>query len=293
MSVRRSPPGTPSGVGDPQVLVLPELRAEAGAQQVTLRKRKKPDDGSNLIHDFADFREEMLSIFQDFTKSQNRNLSKIANDIASIKEQIQSIEEKTNNILLEQNKLKTDIAELNKRYNSAENKIVSLENNIKQIKADSINKSDLVFHCEDVLTEMRERNFREKNIIITGIPELKSSITEERLKHDINKVTMLIKSAKVENTCPVHCIRLGKYRPNYSRPIKAIFTSYDQVKNILKNRRCTEGNVKIYSDNTPQQQKYLNTVKEELELRKGRGENNIIIKYIKGVPKIVEQQPKN
>lgn len=293
MSVRRSPPGTPSGIGDR--VKEPEFNLEGDAQ-ITYRKRKKPDDNnSDLMTKFSDFKGEILSILQEFANVQNNNLKKISDDVASIKQQTQIIEQKTDSILMEQNKLKNEISELRSRYNSAELKIESLEKDIQKLKKTSssaANQTDAVHHCEDMLSEMRERVYREKNIIITGIPELISTKLDERIKHDMNEVTKIVKMANV-NSIPVHCMRLGKYKPGSSRSIKAIFATSDDVKNILKNRSNVEGDIKIFSDITPQQQKYLKNIKDQLKTRVSNGEDNITIKYIRGVPKIVKQQPKN
>lgn len=37
----------------------------------------------------------------------------------------------------------------------------------------------------------------------------------------------------------------------------------------------------------------MKRLKDELEARLKKGETNLIIKYVKGVPKIISEQPKN
>ena len=44
----------------------------------------------------------------------------------------------------------------------------------------------------------------------------------------------------------------------------------------------------IYSDQTPNQQIYLQNLKEEMTRRNNEGEEDLTIKYIKGIPKIVK-----
>lgn len=46
-------------------------------------------------------------------------------------------------------------------------------------------------------------------------------------------------------------------------------------------------NIKMYADQTPTQQQFLRSPKLELEMRTRNGEKNLMIKYIKGVPKII------
>lgn len=51
--------------------------------------------------------------------------------------------------------------------------------------------------------------------------------------------------------------------------------------------------IKVFSDQTPHQIAKFKNLKDELALRMSNGESNLKIKYIKGMPKIVETQPKN
>lgn len=293
MSVQRTPPETPTN----ELQVEPELVSNQDDSSLNLRKRKIPNINEDIKKELADFRKEILSILKDFTNTQNSKLSTISNDVVTIKQQMRSIEQKTDNILLEQSKFKNELSQLKTRYSQAEKKIVSLEDDIKQLKLSTgpIEGNPNTISCrEDIISEMKERSLREKNLIISGIPESNATDRVERLEYDTNEVIKIIKNVDVNTPYPTHCMRLGKYQPNKARPIKVIFALSETAKNMLKKRsNNTIEKIKIYSDNTIQQQKYLNLIKEELNQRKNKGENNITIKYIRGVPKIVDLQSKN
>lgn len=93
---------------------------------------------------------------------------------------------------------------------------------------------------------------------------------------------------------PEKIMRLGKYDGKKTRPVKVCFSTSGTAKVILKNKlNCKDKNIKIYSDQTPNQKLDMENLREELRQRKEKGENDLIIKYIKGVPKIIKPQPKN
>ncbi|XP_050307524.1 uncharacterized protein LOC126744208 [Anthonomus grandis grandis] len=81
--------------------------------------------------------------------------------------------------------------------------------------------------------------------------------------------------------------RFGKPNCNGCRPVKITLVNHGDVGFLLKNRSKFSGK-KIYieSDLTPAQLEHLNKIKEELRLRRDRGEDNLFIKYINGIPSI-------
>lgn len=289
MNVRRSPPGTPSSIEDPQL--PPQYRTGQDGLPLPILKRKQPDDLSSFRKELADFRADILSVLRDFTCEQNMNISKIASDISTIKQQIQGIEHKTDGIVLEQNKLKLEIASMKTCSSSTILKISSIENDIKTLQVTTKQVPTTTSQCEDFIVELRERITRERNIIITGIPELMSTSSKERIAYDINEATKVIRMASPDCQEPINCIRLGKFKSGSSRSLKASLISAESAKDVLRNRMKVNTNtVSIFSDKTLQQQKHIKILKEELHARQGQGEENIAIKFIKGVPKIVQLQ---
>lgn len=55
----------------------------------------------------------------------------------------------------------------------------------------------------------------------------------------------------------------------------------------------TSDNVRLFSDQTRQQQEYMKNLRNELRRQIDGGEKDLVIKYVKGIPKIVKQSPKN
>ncbi|CAG4975114.1 unnamed protein product [Parnassius apollo] len=124
-------------------------------------------------------------------KTQTENLHRIAQDVSAIKEEISLIKITTDLLSSEQVKIKSCIsgfrANIQKKVETIENKIASLKSgSTSAIPAPS-------FSYEDLISETYERSQREKNVIIRGIKEIRSSNSEEKNIHDSEEVKKIIK----------------------------------------------------------------------------------------------------
>lgn len=268
--------------------------------KVTFRnKRKQPDDNDYIRTEISEMRKQMsqmMEMLTSLTSTQNAFTQKMAQDVSTIKDQITSIKSATDNLAKEQNNIKSDVITLRNENIATEKKVEGLQQTVELLKQECMYPSTCSTNVtqENIIAEINERELRSKNIIISGIPEPKSSNKMERIQIDKNEVTSVIK--QIDNNCPEpeRILRLGKYDVKKTRPIKLCFKSQETAKSILryKNNIKTE-NIKIYSDQTPKQQKYLKNLKDELNRRLENGEKNLIIKYFHGVPQIVEKPSKN
>lgn len=313
MSVPRSPPQSPNtcnvGNRDPIAIAsgMGRLESAGGSQpdlrkialsdfsnQVTYRgKRKQPHD--DFSAQFEKFQAKMESLIQGMAETQAANLNKISQDVSAIKQEISQIKLTTDILSSEQVKLKSEMANISGFRAVIEKKVDTIENEIASLKSGSTSAINTpLFSYEDIISETYERSQREKNVIIRGVKEIRSSISAERQIHDSEEVMKVIKMAVPDCIEPTKTIRLGKYNPEASRPIKVLFSTPEPAKSILRNKSNIEStNIKIYSDETPYQQKYRNNLRDELNRRLEGGETDLTIKYVKGTPKIMKTQPKN
>ncbi|KOB68885.1 Uncharacterized protein OBRU01_17663 [Operophtera brumata] len=174
-----------------------------------------------------------------------------------------------------------------------EKEIETLKSDVEQLKvaAPSLTTTGTV---QNIMTEIKEREDRSKNIIIIGIPEPTSENTDDRRQVDKTEVLKITKTVNAECPEPVNIFRLGKYNSDKRRPIKVCFNSQVPVMSILRNRNNMKSDtIKLYSDQTLQQQAYMRNLKEELKQRVNDGDKSLCIKYIKGTPKITSLPPKN
>lgn len=275
----------------------PDLSKMEEHQSITFRKRKTPED--DYTHQFDQFKNEIMDVLKSFTTSQNQNLQTISQNISSINSQLADIKSTTESLVMENNKLTIEIAELKSSKTTTEQKINDMQNDIQQLKSvpQLQSLSEIVLSTTlqaDIFAEMEERCIRDKNIVVTGIPESPSTNAMERREHDLCEIAKIIEASYSEGLAPkpLKVIRLGKFDASKSRPTKVYFDSANTVKTILKSKSKIN-TVKIYSDQTPYQQKFMKNLREELQKRTETGETDLTIKYTKGVPKIVKLQPKN
>lgn len=301
MSVVRSP--TRSGLtgrsdSQPNLTADTHNMEHTDSPKVTFRnKRKLPDDTEYIRTELSEMRKQMCQMMEmltTLTTAQNEFTKKITEDINTIKEQMCNIKLTTDNLASEQNLMKSDITILRNDNMLTDKKVEDLQREIKLLKPECGPSSSSYNLQENTIAEINEREFRSKNIVISGIPEPESLNREERMNMDKNKVLNILQKIDQAYPEPEKTFRLGKYNAKKSRPIKVCFKSQEIAKSVLRNRKKVNiDNIKIYSDQTPQQLKFLKNLKDELHQRLQTEQKNLGIKYIKSVPRIVELQPKN
>lgn len=301
MSIARTPPkvtlisGSESGGGSaPNLYILSDEDIRAN---ITSRKRKDRTEESDYKKDFTNFRTEMMNFLTNFGKTQTENLNQIKEQISDIRNEIKTIKQTTENFSQQLKHSNTEIANIKAKSLATEDKIKNIETEIAQIKNEqhtkcSVLKSPVECH-ENLILELKDRCDREKNIVIVGISEINDKNWKSRQQHDNQEVIKLITMLFEDCPKPIKSQRLGKYIQNKNRPIKVYFENSETAKRLLKNRTKLPENVQIFSDQTPKQKQYLESLKDQLNRRAQDGEENLTIKYVKGTPTIVTANQKN
>lgn len=297
MNLLRSPNKSCHGShSNPDLTTVTDIDNLINKPQITFRKRKEPEPDFSIKQEFESFCNEMRSLFTKFSNTQSESTSKMQQDMTEIKEQLSGIKLSTEKVVEEQNKMKNELENLKSYCIKNENNIKCLQNEINLSKNTESSLPQLQntdFTYEEILNEIQERTQRQKNIIICGIPESSFENKVERMRYDTNEVQNVIRTIEENCVQPLKTFRVGKFVAGRNRPIKACFESEQIVLKLLRNRKNTKNNIRLYSDQTYNQRNYLNRLKDELLQRQEKGEENLSIKYIKGTPKIISQQPKN
>lgn len=267
--------------------------------KITVRnKRKQLDEGENLMliqknmSDLSKQMSQMMSMITSLTTNQNEFMDKISQDVKAIKEELSDIKDVTKKLSEEQNTVKIDICSLKTMHSETDSKIKVLESDIAQLK--SATNSSTISSLETILTEINERKIRSKNIIIIGVPEQHLENSEARKEAEKKEILRITRIADPKCPEPEMITRLGKFDPKKTRPIKLSFKSQDIAISILRNsKNIKSDNVILFPDKTPQQQAYMKELKEELKQRIEDGEKDLVIRYIKGMPKITKPYSKN
>lgn len=321
MNVQRSPPRVTGG-SQPDLSKISNLSVDMNITQRTKRKWADDDQCSNditglrsemsrissLLEKYVSSNEQIVQNMKDSIadlktqiidmKSSNEQSAKAIRDkVDGVQTQINEIKISTTNVLTEQKEMKNNIAKLDESVAIGQNKIKYLESDLCNLKQKSQTTSeeshDVLSTNEQIIKEMKNRNNREKNIILVGLQEQTSSKAEERMSQDEFDVLNVIASLSTDIPKPIKVVRLGKYNSGKSRNIKVYFDTNGPTKTLLRNKDKLPKNIKIYSDQTPAQQNYLKKLKEELKCREDKGETDLTIKYISGTPTIIKVPSKN
>ncbi|KAG7211694.1 hypothetical protein KM043_010944 [Ampulex compressa] len=138
----------------------------------------------------------------------------------------------------------------------------------------------------ECIAELGQRNKRAKHIIIHGAPESTETTAEAIRKHDQLTALNVIRQILPEDYT-VRTMRLGKRTNQSPRLLRVIFGSADEARSILKNKGRYTGPYKITDDKTPMELAYLSRLRSQLGDLNSNGGPKSTIKYINGVPKIV------
>lgn len=175
--------------------------------------------------------------------------------------------------------------ELNEKIQDIADDIIILDERISTLEekssTDIVNTGQVV---NDIRGEIIERERRACNVLILGLTELES--TADDLTY-VNKLLEELPDAPIVSKC----IRIGKIIPNRIRPLKLFLKSNNEVKLLFRDKKFFDSkNLKLVNDSTPLEQKFLFDLRLELNNRIAAGENNLVIRYIRGIPRIVLQK---
>ncbi|XP_050064599.1 uncharacterized protein LOC126553488 [Aphis gossypii] len=219
--------------------------------------------------------DEILKTVNDLKVTNN----KIISTINTQNEKISRISKKVDDLFENVSNLTKANQDLNLKVTNLEIKILDMEQ--------SINKENNAPPEQNIIEELMDRQSRSNNIILFNLTEDDNEDDSQKIKNVISSLNQKIEQFTF--------FRLGKTKsntPDKPRPVKILLSSQSDVFNILrtqKNLKTTTkwSNVRFSSDRTTKQREEMGILRRTLQQRRDNGEQNIIIKYIKGIPKIV------
>ncbi|CAG4982214.1 unnamed protein product [Parnassius apollo] len=161
-------------------------------------------------------------MLQKFTNTQEATMNFIRDNITEMKTQVNNIKVATDTLNKDQISMKVQISDITTKATAADNKIQSLEAEIVTLKNNMAFSTTMSTSDENVIQELQERFAREKNIIVVGIRECKTTKIDEGRAYDFSEVSKTINSLIQECPKPSRVFRLGKYQPTKDRSIKVL-----------------------------------------------------------------------
>ena len=200
---------------------------------------------------------EMMSKFNEAVvqlNSATENLNKYTEDLKNIKD--------------EQTNILSKLPVIEDRLSVLENKQSSSSTNV-----------------QDVIAEINLQKIKEKNVMIFNLHDHKDT------QKDLDYIKKFLSNNNV-NTNNISMKRIGIFNKDKKRPIKLFFKTRYEAFNLLKKSKIIASKSKhkifITNDKTIAQQQYEKEIRSQLKTRIDNGENNLKIKYINSIPKIIE-----
>lgn len=228
----------------------------------------------------------------DSTGSESPNLNKShQNKTYTLNDVMQKLEEMDSKyeILLEKYE---EQLKVNKQFKTEIDELKKTVKRLEEQKSEST--SGVQKTTTDTLNEIRDREYRRKNLVIFGIKELDSEEPDERRSYDINIFKEILQASGTNGALEsLKVVRIGKREVGKTRPMKVMMKEEEDVKTVLlkvkeiKQNQCYK-NLTFSCDRTKQQLAEYKNLKQILTSRKENGEVDIGIRYIQGVPKIVK-----
>lgn len=224
-------------------------------------------------------------------------------------DKIDSISKDVAEIRTEVSALSSSLALLEPRVSAAENNVETISQNLTSISSKVNSQEDRLATLESqsssdsslvsTIEEINQRKMRAKNIMVFGLGESVKGTAKDRTNDDVAKLRTILSA--IDPTLDVNTfklLRVGKSSRNKPRPIKVIVGCEASVQKITKTatRELLVGlgdefsHVSIGRDRTKLEAAHLNSLRAELSRRSDSGEENLTIKYINGIPKIIHSK---
>lgn len=229
--------------------------------------------------------EEQLDKITKTLKELKSNQSKMIDSLNSQSEKLTTL---TNNY----KSLSVTVTKLLEDNNKLNEKLLNLEKKVSSFNDNKYTENDIVM-------EIIDRQSRLNNLILFNLPEQPINDNLNPIKPDHVSVKQILDVMDVKVN-PVNISRLGAAKTDQStrpRPIKVTFSNSHDVGLILRSQKKLSSNssfkdLRFVSDRTRKQKEFMSALRTELNHRRDKGESDISIKYVKGIPCIVKN-PKN
>ena len=136
---------------------------------------------------------------------------------------------------------------------------------------------------DNIISEIEDRQRRQLNLVISGLPEQRDGNSDERRAHDESEVKLVLNEMGIKNVKSYPVSRIGKTRSDRPRLLKVTCPDVTSKQLILRSGKVLRSstlyrNVYVNEDRTPLQQEHSKQLRAELKRRKECGEDVVIFR---------------
>ncbi|KOB66672.1 putative tick transposon [Operophtera brumata] len=213
---------------------IKEIRGEL--TRMTSMLEKYVETNQNIINQMQESITEVKTQLTDLKTSNEKAINLIQDNLGEAKAQISEIKSTSISMQIEQNIIKTHVTQLESKITFGKNKLSKLETQVcqKSMLTPSVSSTSQSYINEEMIRELKERNERDKNIIIVGLPEHITSNIAERLSKDEFAVMNVTSAVAIDIPKPTRVFRIGKFIPGKTRRVKICFDAAGPAKQLLR-----------------------------------------------------------
>jgi len=226
------------------------------------------------------------------------------NKIDALIKSVNELKTTNNKLVTSINSLSEKLAALTKKVNdhstqlntlSSQQESLTTKVEIIEAKIESSNTKTSILINDNLISEMFDRQSRRNNVLLFNLPEALNDSTNT--SSDSTTIQNILDFLNLK-TKPNSVTRLGKPSASNTtkpRPVKLHFSDQKDIFELFSYQNKLKSNstwkdLRFSSDRTKQQQEYMSHLRQELLNRQSNGEQDLIIKYIKGTPKIINSK---
>lgn len=220
----------------------------------------------------------LLSNIESKLTSHDTSLNDLKVKLSSLDSTFKEFKKSLDNVSAELVKVKQDNTILNSEVKALHERVFQLEHT----------RSSNCLTDFDIVEESRARILKENNLVIFNVSD---SINE-----DASVPLTLVKELFQDLSCSVtvsSVVRLGKFgsRP---RPILVKLYTSSEVRSVLRSKSKIRNihrwkEVSISEDMTSLQRSHMKSLRSQLRTKRESGDLNWFIKYVRGVPTLVQK----
>lgn len=166
------------------------------------------------------------------------------------------------------------------RLTNMEQQVVKMKEQVRTIQSQSM--------TEYMSFEICQRIRRRKNVLVRNLTESRKSTKEGRLKDDKRRINRAISSFCRINLSHIWIKRLPTAVRGGPRPVRACLKRESDVRLVLSKKHLCNLNLRFTRDITSRQRSLFFDALNTLKSLRQRDITNKMIKYIKGVPHIID-----
>jgi len=201
--------------------------------------------------------------------------AKIISSLNSHTEKINQLDKKIDDLFKNFSILMEENRNLKLKIVNIEERVLCIENNKTQIQQYSFE--------HDAIQELMVRQEGSNNVILFNIPDNENGDNLENIKNIFTALNENIKN---------FIIKIKSTIPDRPLPVRVCLTDQSDIFTILQTQQNLKNstnwsNIHFSPDKIMKQRDEMANLRRTLQNRRKKGEQNLIIKYVNGIPKIV------